>query len=332
MTAARRDRGGNPGTRSALGDPGEFGGHVARALPAIVRVLLQTLAHDVVERRRTHTLNVRDRRRLRGDDGGDQAGAVLPFERLLARGHLIQQSAEGEDVGARIGRRAFELLGRHVLERSHDRPLLGQVLGHGFVEGLNRREPLDGPALADLGKTEVEELRPRLADHYVAGLEIAMNDAAAMRGVKGARDLGPVTKQVLEGKRSLHKPRGERFAFDHLQHDVVERLAVDRLLPDVMQGADVRMIQRRDALRLPLEARAELLIVRERWRQQLDRHVTIEARVLRAIDLAHAALANRPDDFIRPKACGWREPGGRFLSIHETSECEDRRQKRRSTD
>ena len=65
-------------------------------------------------------------RRLVSQDGADERGLTAPFEGPLAGQHLVEDRAEREDVGARVSDRAFQLLGRHVLERPEDRALLGQ--------------------------------------------------------------------------------------------------------------------------------------------------------------------------------------------------------------
>ena len=56
--------------------------------------------------------------------------------------------------------------------------------------------------------------------------------------------------------------------------------------------------ERREQLGLALEAREPLGILRELGGQRLDGDVAAEARVARAIDLAHAARAERRDDFV----------------------------------
>ena len=48
--------------------------------------------------------------------------------RPSGRRHLVDDAAEREDVGARVGLLALELFRRHVLERAQDRSRLGQVL------------------------------------------------------------------------------------------------------------------------------------------------------------------------------------------------------------
>ena len=63
-------------------------------------------------------------------------------------------------------------------------------------------------------------------------------------------------------------------------------------MADVVERADVRMIERRDRARLALEALAQLRVGRERRRQDLDRDRAVEPRVAGAVDFAHAAGAN----------------------------------------
>ncbi len=92
-------------------------------------ILLQALLHDVVERRRRHRLDRRDRRRLGREDRRDQARLRLAVEGAPPRRHLVEERPEREDVGPRVGLRALELLGRHVLERAEDRPRGGERPG-----------------------------------------------------------------------------------------------------------------------------------------------------------------------------------------------------------
>ena len=82
--APQRQRRGHTGLRAGLADPAQLARDVVGALPAVVRVLLQALPHDVVERRRRHRLDRRDGRRLRRHDRRDQARLRLALERAAA--------------------------------------------------------------------------------------------------------------------------------------------------------------------------------------------------------------------------------------------------------
>src|SRR3990172_364950 len=66
-----------------------------------------------------------------------------------------------------------------------------------------------------------------------------------------------------------------------------------------MQGTDVRMRELRDRLRFSLEPLLELDALRQVRRKHLDRHVSVEPRVLRAVDLAHPARAEGSEDLVR---------------------------------
>ena len=61
------------------------------------------------------------------------------------------------------------------------------------------------------------------------------------------------------GSGALLEPLRERLAFDQLQHQ--ERLAVGLL--EAVDRADVRVVERREHLRLALEARQALGVVRD---------------------------------------------------------------------
>ena len=62
------------------------------------------------------------------------------------------------------------------------------------------------------------------------------------------------------------------------------------------------MRELRDRARLAVEALAELRIGGERLGQNLDRDGPVEARVARAIDLAHAARAEGGQDLVGAEA------------------------------
>ena len=116
-------------------EPGQLHFDVMGCLPALVRILGEARLHDAVERRWRKRLNIYHRRRMIFEDGADDGRGARPAERLVTRRHLIQQRTECENVGPRIGRLSFELLGRHVLQRAENRTLASQgaVFGDGRV-------------------------------------------------------------------------------------------------------------------------------------------------------------------------------------------------------
>ena len=75
-------------------------------------------------------------------------------------------------------------------------------------------------------------------------------------------------------------------------------MAIARILDTVDRG-DVRMVEGREQAGLALESSEPIGIARHRLEQDLDRDVSTECRVVRAIDLTHAARTNRGQDVIR---------------------------------
>ena len=63
------------------------------------------------------------------------------------------------------------------------------------------------------------------------------------------------------------------------------------------------MIQRRDGPRLLLEATDAIGVGGERLGENLDRHVTTQTRIARAIHLAHAAGTEGSFDHVGPERC-----------------------------
>ena len=112
-----------------------------------------------------------------------------------------------------------------------------------------------------------------------------MHHVLLVRSEKRIGDLGAVAKHLLDRQGTAAQPVGETLAFEKLHHQVVEAI----LMTDIEERADMGMGQRGDGARFAIEALAR---GRRHFRQDLDRYGSIEARVARAIDLAHPA---RPD-------------------------------------
>ena len=71
-------------------------------------------------------------------------------------------------------------------------------------------------------EAKIEELRARGREHDVAGLEIAVDDSAAMRLVQGERDLRTVFQDLVKWEWPFLQPLGKRFPFNALHNEVVD--------------------------------------------------------------------------------------------------------------
>jgi hypothetical protein len=212
----------------------------------------------------------------------------------------VEDAAQGEEVAARVRLPALELLGRHVLEGAEDGAHRGerrrQLLGRELAElGAARLRPARG---VEFRQAEIEQLDAALGEEDVAGLEVAVDDPGRVRALERVGDLDPEPEDLLDRERPPLDALGERLALEEL-HDQEVDLA---LPPDVVEGADVRVLERRDRLRLALEALAHLLGGREVLGQDLERDRPVEPGVLGAVDLAHPAGAERGDDFVGTEA------------------------------
>jgi hypothetical protein len=130
------------------------------------------------------------------------------------------------------------------LHRNDDRAAGGQVGrlgdgdGGGKLEGRGLRQP------------EVEQLDAKWRQHHVARLQVAMDDALAMRGPERVGDLGADLQHVIQGQRAPLEACRQRLAFEQFQDQIVGVL----MTTDVVKRADVWVIERRDGSRLAFEA------------------------------------------------------------------------------
>ena len=205
-------------------------------------------------------------------------------KRRAADQHLVDERAERIDVGARVGRSAQHLLRRHVLRRPHRHPRVGEA------RGLGRHVA---------GDAEVEHLHEvRLAvardQEDVLGLEIAVNDAAPVRGPERATDLD----------RDAHHPR--RVELSLVGQDVREVHALEVLHDEVRASVlgraevghvdDVGVPDARGGAGLASKPLHELLVSGVLTPEDLHRDALSDLDVLGPVHGAHAAGADAVAD------------------------------------
>ena len=173
-----------------------------------------------------------------------------------------------------------------------DGPLLGQVARRGE---RSRRVGQDARLLREhLGQAEIEQLRPLSRDHDVRRLQIAVDHPLPVRLIERLRNLDRMVQDFVLRKRPPFEPLRKRFAVEELHHEVMRF----PLAADVEERADVRVRQPRDDARLTLEPLPQLLARRHLSREHLDRDRAPEARVARAVNLAHSPRSDLLEDFV----------------------------------
>jgi hypothetical protein len=91
-----------------------------------------------------------------------------------------------------------------------------------------------------------------------------MDDAFLMRRIERVNDLSGDCQRLGEEQRSRRDLMGERRAFDEFEDERLD--AIDFF--HAMDGGDVRMVQRREQLRLMLETRETLVVTSNRGRAE----------------------------------------------------------------
>ena len=150
---------------------------------------------------------------------------------------------------------------------------------------------------------------PVAGEEDVLRLEVAMDDAALVRRGQPARELRAEVERAARRDGPFANPRAQRLAFQQLGDDVA-LLAFDA---DVVDGQNVGMVEHPRRPRLLLEPSQRLGVVDQRARQHLDRHVALQPRVLRTVDLAHPARPDRRNDFVMTELGACREHGRTLL-------------------
>ena len=121
-----------------------------------------------------------------------------------------------------------------------------------------------------------------------------MDDALRVRGGQALRHLHAQVDGLAPGEGAALHPLAQRLALQQLHDRVGQPLVV----PEVVDGDDVRVGERRQRACLALEAGEGALVLGQARRQHLDRDLAMEARVAGAVHLAHAARAQRSDDLV----------------------------------
>ena len=206
---------------------------VSRGLESLLRTLFQAVAHHAVKGR-GHPISGGKIGRLVCQDRVEGFDRRVTFERPLAGEHLVEHGAKAEDIRPVIDALPPHLLGRHVAHRAEHEAGIGLgALGQSVAA-------LGWLAFSELRDAEVENLHAAVSrDEQVLRLEIAVDDAALVRGGKTPRDLNGVVGSASSWQWRASQLLAQGRSFEQLADDV--RRAV--VVAYVMNHEDVRVIQ-----------------------------------------------------------------------------------------
>ena len=259
---------------------------LARGGVAILCTLLERLRDDVVELSRD-ALDVlaHPRRRLVHLPVQDLV-IVVAGERRAPDDHLVEDAAQRIDVGTRIDRASFDLLGRHVLGRADD-------LARTRDLGLRRARRV-------LRETEVDDLRRLtglriVGEDDVRGLEIAVDDPPGVRRIEPPAQPYGDSHGALDLELLLVLDHLLQRRAAHVLHDEKRRIANN----EIEKPRDVVVCDRADRFRFLLEPVTELGIGDQLGLEQLHRDLDADRRVLGDEHLPHRA---DPEQRLEPVA------------------------------
>jgi hypothetical protein len=227
--------------------------------------------------------------RARERIGSRPGGRFLTYswggvKRLAAGEHLVEHHAEREEVGPVVHLLALDLLGRHVVGRAQELPLLGEV----------RAVEAGDPEIGDLDLVVG-------GDEDVRRLDVAVDHPVRVRVVEGVAHLRDGVQHEGERQRLVALQQQLEVGPPHVLHgDEGEALLAG--LHHVVDGDDVGVGENAGALRLAHEADAELLHLRiadgVADAEGLERHQAADQRVAGEVDDAHGPLADLVGDFV----------------------------------
>ena len=161
--------------------------------------------------------------------------------------------------------------------------------------GSRRSLPRGRSSGRHLRQPEVENFGVATPRHQdVRRLDVAMDNAFSVRRVQGVGNLGCQIEQQL----NLQWLTQEAM----LQRDAIEKLHRDEgaafFFADVVNRADVGMVQRRCGFRFAPESFQRLTIVGQLFGQELKSNEAVKPYVLGLIDHSHPAAAQLLDDAV----------------------------------
>jgi hypothetical protein len=126
-------------------------------------------------------------------------------------------------------------------------------------------------------------------DEDIRGLDVAVDDLARMRRVQRVCHLNRDVDEHVHRHRFSVDQVAERLAFEQLHGDELRALE----LVDLVDGADVRVVQRRRRARFTQKPTDRLLVADPVRGQELERDRARELGVFRFVHDAHAAGTER---------------------------------------
>ena len=138
----------------------------------------------------------------------------------------------------------------------------------------------------NLRQSKIEQFGlPAVRDENVLGFDVPMNDAREMGRIECVGNLQRRFQREFQVKGLAGDAFAKRLTFQHLHGDE----GAARVFANLINGADIRMIQRRSGARFALKALQRLRIFSEHIGQEFQCDPPAKAKVFGSIHLAHSS-------------------------------------------
>ena len=223
--------------------PLQVASHSRRGLVAKITVLLQRFCDEVFQCDRNFRVQPDGRSAGAMKNGSENGPGRSAPKRRRPRRHFIQHDAERIQIGARVQHFSPHLLRRHVGGRSQCAARTGEMQRVARVRDGLAHAPVvcRSTGSGHLGQAKIKNFcAPAPRDKNVRRLDVAMHDPGAMRHVERVRNLSRQRDQVAH----LHRPSRQVTLQSQARQKFHDDECLAVLLADVVDGADVGMVQR----------------------------------------------------------------------------------------
>jgi hypothetical protein len=146
-----------------------------------------------------------------------------------------------------------------------------------------------------LANPKIEDLRvPALGDEDIRRLNVTVNNAFRVRGVECVGNLDGQRQECLILQRTAGDHVLQCHPIQKFHRD--EGLAI--LFINLVDGADIRVVESRCRLRFTLETGQSLGVLGYLVRQELQRYKAVQLHILGLIDHTHPAAAQLLHDAV----------------------------------
>ena len=124
-----------------------------------------------------------------------------------------------------------------------------------------------------------------------------MDYAVFVRTIKTLANIGPILQNLCHWQRTFGQTVRQCLPFQKFHDQVVGAI----LMANIVQRANIRMIERRDGTGFAVEALLSFGTLRKMVGKDFDRDRAIESRIERTIDFAHTTRTQRGLNLVGPE-------------------------------